>query len=206
MSGSSSGDIGLTSNKELVSIIHSIPAGECLNIHVSGNATDVDDDTKTISSKMLISNQYTKDINTNEIVLQILNDPNKVLEEPIVEDDNNVINPSNTVESHEETNNPSTPIEPSNNEETKNEINNNTPTNTVQIKDNNQTQTPDDNTLNEEEEQIVQKYDISGNIWLDDNKNGVLDDGETGISGIQIQLQKDNISIPSTTTRTCGIS
>ena len=222
--GSSSGDLSLSANNELISSIYSIPEGENVNIHISGKVKDVDDDSKKIVSKMSISNKYTDEITTDEIVLQILNDPEKKVEEENTEpeNDNNIINPSDTNENsinevenkiYNENQAQTTETEEKTEENTQEEPKNNNTDNTIQDQNNNL-----DNNIIEPENTIVQnnentqstevqaekKYDVSGKIWFDANKNGILDENETGISGVQIQLQKDNMSIKATISGTDG--
>lgn len=218
-SGSSSGRIGLSKSNELVSTITSIPEGECLNVHISGTAVDVDDDNQTISSKMLVSNPNAEDVNTNEIVLQILNDPTRQVEEPVAKNDNSIVNPNssdNEDDSKDEVNKTSEGSNSSNDGQNNNQATNNDGTNSQNRNENNNNYNNNNNnnqnnqqsnenveennehTHDEQEEQAAPTYEISGRIWLDKNRNGILDDDESGISGIQVQLQKDNISVKAT--------
>ena len=168
----------ITENNELNTTIYNLPQGESVNINISGVAKDVDDDNQTISSKMLIKNEYVPDIYTKEIILNVKNDPNRVIEQTQVSNDNE----GNWIERKEES---YTTIKEQDITTTmKQSISNQN----LQNNDENQ------NMSNEE----MQKYTISGKIWLDLNKNGILEDEEKGISGVQVQLQKDNKTYKTT--------
>ena len=190
-SGSSSNYFELSGNNQLNSTIYSIPQGEYLNIHISGRVKDVDDDSQRISSKMLITNDNIKDITTNEIVLQILNDPNRVVSKHT----ENHPTEEKTKENNEENSNVNVKVNNSN-EQTNNEQKN---VNTDQNSNTN-------NTVNTTTQPVQEKpkYNISGKVWLDSNKNGVLEDNENGISGVQVQLQKDNSGIKATVSAADG--
>ena len=184
--------------EELSESIHSIPQDDVVNIHVYGKVKDVDDDTKTIISKMSVSNLY-QDINTDEISIQILNDPTRKIEpkndkQEVIKEEfnselsNNEVSLDNPIQEQENNNEVL-------NTETQDKSNNEVPNNEII-------------NYNEEKNSVIQsvpKYDISGKIWLDTNKNGILDDEEKGISGVQVQLQKDNVNVKATVSSSDGI-
>lgn len=194
LTGSTSGNLELTNSNELVSTIHSIPEDEVVNVHVSGVVKDVDDDNKTISSKLLITNDYAKDINTNEITLQVLNDPNRQVVDK--KDDRDNIFYDSDFENNNTNTEPNIAQTLVNNQESTNIQNNNS--NESQDKQNSSQTQEEKNQANTTVEQDIQKHSISGRIWLDINKNGIFEDDEKGISGVQVQLQKDNMSIKAT--------
>lgn len=111
-----------------------------------------------------------------------------------VEDNNNQVDNNETQE-------PDTNLQPDNNivPEIKDEENN------EQQDDNNQepevpVPTP------EPEPEIVSKYSITGKAWYDENKNGVREDSEKGLSSVKVYLlDSNNRMIKSTTTNTSGI-
>lgn len=197
ISGAKEDTLNVSENNELISTIDSINEGETINLHVSGVVKDVEDDTKTINSKLLVTNDFSKDINTNEIVLKVLNDPSRKITEEIEEQDDGILDNSDSSNTNYINNqyNNSLVDEEQNSIDTKSENKEKSQNREENII------SPDNNTQidnNTTAEQKVNKYNIYGKIWLDSNKNGVIEDEENGISGVQIELQKDNISIKAT--------
>ena len=234
-SGSSSESFKTTNSNELKATIDEIPQNEVVNVHISGRVKDVNDNNQTISSKMLIANQYLEDITTNEIILKIEDDPNRKIEkDQVIEDELNsefedyitendneeieedkeiynsktenksnniadsnsenndqqeIINSQNSISSENRDENSTKQQESSNNKMSEENGNEN---NIINSEDN--SNDGEINDLNDDEKSNAMNCSISGKIWLDSNKNGIIDEDENGISGVQVQLQKDNIT------------
>ena len=219
----SSGSFKITDDQELKIMVNSVPNDEIVNVHVYGTVKNVKDNSQTISSKMTVSNRYVGAITTNEIVLNILDDPTKsdeeISEKP-TEQDEEIENTSDNEENKGE-NESSNEEKAQNNRQEQvisngNDIDNNQENNQENSNSKNNTTTEDnsnkkennnnkENNANNNSKSSTPKYSISGKIWLDSNRNGVLEDGETGISGVQIQLQKDDVNIKATASPKDGV-
>ena len=47
-------------------------------------------------------------------------------------------------------------------------------------------------TLSHNTDTVIYDRDLSGTVWIDDNFNGLMDDGEEKVSGVKVQLQRQN--------------
>jgi uncharacterized repeat protein (TIGR01451 family) len=140
---------------------------QILKIEIEGIVLNLDKDTKekTITNKALINLNEDKYIESNEIVSIIINkdweEPEKNPEEPVNPDEPEI--PTD----------PDEPVDPDKPE---------TPTDPENPVD------PEEDPDEPENPEETQTYSISGLAWLDENKNGIKDNNEEVLKGIEVIL------------------
>lgn len=166
--------------------ISELPAGGKVIVTITGNAKELSDGNNIIENFASITlNDIVYD--TNKISYQILENENKVIkEEPKAPDEVE----NQTTEEQAQNNN----------------FSNNQTSNTSQQTDNSSSKNnTTSNNANINSDTTVEKYYISGKVWLDADKNGLEDSTEKELSGIKVELIKNNSVLKVTTTDGNGV-
>lgn len=129
------------------------------------------------------------DNNNQEITPPVNNDDNNQEITPPTDDNNNQEITPPVDDNNNQENNP--PVDDNNNQEVTPPADNNQE-DTSPVDDNNQVLIPKDNVNNNLSTKTTSTYKISGTVWLDENKDGYLDDREQKIDNSKVKLYKEN--------------
>lgn len=170
------GSAKVENNEALVTIMN-FEAGATIDFTITGYAGDYDIENTDIINNIVISYLDNDVANIETTKLNILEDPNKVVKTE---------EPANKVDAATEeyiTNNSNPTIDNS-----KNDSNNNSNTS---VADNNTNESP--------------KYNISGNIWVDLNNDGINNDSLENLPIVEVKLYKGENEIQTTKTTNKGM-
>lgn len=187
--------------------IISLNPGKTFSLKISGNAKLNNEEKESyIVNKAILSADYLKNIETEEIKILLKENPNKVEDEitsdemppkdddgkkepevdPSIENDDYLYDESDDGD-EEQNQNQNKPSQ--DNVQNENNNNNDETNNTNKDEDNNENvnnETTNEDTENKVEEK--QKYSISGKIWIDENRDGRRDDNEEKVGYQTVEL------------------
>lgn len=164
-------------NNEATVIIMNLEAGATVDFTITGYAGDYNAENTDIINNIVIAYMDNDVANIETTRLNILEDPNKVVktEEPAIKVD--------AASEEYITNNSNSPVDNLNNDTNNNSSNNS-----------------NDITNNENA-----KYNISGNIWVDLNNDGINNDSLENLPIVDVKLYKGENEIQTTKTTSKGI-
>ena len=193
-----------------------------LVLNLKSVALDEGEENRIAKINAKVSEGYIGNIEVNPISITILDKPDRDLteeEKDKIEEDNTIENPStgddykqdiedakNEANKEESSNEQERPNVDNNNNQNNNNQNNN-PNNNAnnQQPSNNNSQEPEEKPedLEKEEQEEVKEYKISGQVFKDENKNGVKDE-TVGINKVEVALYKGSVRQKTTMTDSLG--
>ncbi len=189
--------------------ISNFKAGAKVIMTIIGKAAELNGTSKTISNKAEATANYMETVSSNVININIEEDPNKPVEKPIYKNEetnnsnssnNNQIRPN---ENNNSSNNNRNPITNNNSSNSNNGNNDNSSNNANQ--NNNSSNNSNSNNDNKAPQAPVETHSITGQVWLDVNRNNRKDDEEKGISAIEVELHQGRNVVKTTTTNGSGV-